>query len=430
MKTSSQPAGSAGLEWKSGWGLVLASSVGFSFFSVMISATGLFMEPLQKEFGWSRTVISSGPSIASLIQALLGPFFGLLVDRYGTRPLTIPGLVLTIAVMASFGLVNGSTTMWMGLWMAFGIVSVSIKSTGWTTAVVGKFTTSRGLALALTLGGTALSQTLVPPLGNYLINTFGWRSAFVWLAFGWGGVALVLCVLLFHDANDRLRRGIAGQSSDKPEPAILPGLTVPQALRNPALWCVAISNFVVMLLTMGLTIHLFPILTEAGVSRSEAAWLVSLGGISAIVGKILTGYLLDRYRPNWIGAITLGTASVVFLLLLDGIRSFPLIIIAMIVNGYAQGTKTQITGYLTAGYAGMRNFGAIYGVMSALMALAAGLGPLLGGLAYDLTGGYGPFLIAGAIGCALGGFIVATLPSYPSFEPEGDLHSSEAKASK
>jgi len=410
-------------EWRNGWRLVLASSMGFSFFSVMMSATGLFMEPLSQAFGWSRTLLSSGPSIASGSQALLGPLFGVLVDRYGTRRLVLPGVVLTMASIASFALLDGSSKLWISLWLCFGLVSVSIKSTGWTTAVVGYFSASRGLALALTLGGTAIAQTLVPPLGNWLITQFGWRAAFVWLALGWGGLTLLFCVLFFHDQNDNARvQARSKERRKKNSGTPLTGLTVRQAMRHSALVRVAISNFIVMLFTMGLTVHLFPILTEAGVSRDNAAWLIALGGISAIVGKLVTGVLTDHFKPNWIGGITLGIAGVVFLLLLDGIRTYPFIILAMIVNGYAQGTKTQITGYLTAGYAGIRSFGAIYSVMAALMALAAGLGPLVAGLIYDRSGGYGPFLILGAIGCGLAGLLVLTLPAFPQ---EADAESSE-----
>lgn len=408
-------------EWRNGWKVVLASSLGFSFFSVLISSAGLFMGPLGDEFGWSRTMLSSGPSIATLAIAFLGPFFGMLVDRYGTRRLTLPGLALTMAAMSGFALLDGSMALWIGLWLFFGTVAVSIKSTAWTAAVVGIFTTSRGLALAVTLGGTALTQTLVPPLGNWLITEFGWRAAYVYLALGWGGVTLLLCYLFFYDINDQVRdRKSRASAKDDTATRELSGLSLHQAVRDSALQRVAISNFIVMALTMGLSVHLFPILTDAGVSRSAAAWLAALGGLAGIGGKLVTGVLLDRFRPNWIGGITLGIAALVFLLLLDGVRNYTFIVIAMIVNGYAAGTKTQITAFLTAGYSGMKNFGAIYGFMSALMAFGVGIGPLIAGLIYDYMGGYGPFLIIGTIGCVIGGLIVLSLPAYPIFEEQAD----------
>lgn len=410
-------------EWKSGWTLVLSASIGFSFFSVMLASTGLFMGPLADEFGWSRTLLATGPSIATVMTAVLSPFFGALIDKFGSRRMAIPGIVLTMLATAAFGLANGSEFQWLTLWFIFGIVAVSIKSTVWTAAVLGVFEKSRGLALGLTLAGTAVAQVVVPPLGDFLIAEFGWRWAYVGLAAGWGGLTLILCLLFFYDARDRSARAAtrAGASAVTASSVELPGLTRGQALRDSALWRVGISNFVVMLLTMGLMMHLIPILTDAGLSRTDAAWLSSLGGIAGIVGKLTTGWLLDRYRPNWTGGLTLGAACITFAVLIWGLHSPTLVIIAMIINGYAAGTKTQITGFLTQGYGGMRNFGAIYGVMAAMMALAAGVGPMIAGAVYDSTGGYEPFLLAGAIGCALGGVLIFSLPVYPKWEPEDPL---------
>jgi len=403
-------------ELRQHWPLVLSASVGFSFFSVMIGATGLFFEPLGREFGWSRTVLSSGASIATILTAVLSPFFGALIDRYGSRRIVLPGIPITVASIAAFSFVNGSITQWFALWAVFGVVAVSIKSTAWTAAVLGRFDQSRGLALGLTLAGTAVSQAVVPPLANWLITDFGWRAAYVWLGFGWGAITFLLCMFFFFDAHDeRRKRAAAAPSFASRAPAQLSGLTRRQALCSSALWRVGISNFVVMALTMGLTIHLFSILTEAGTSRATAAWLTSLSGIAGIAGKLMTGHLLDRLRPNWVGGITLAAAALAFLLLIQGIRSPVFIVVAMLVNGYAAGTKTQITGFLTAQYGGMRNFGVIYGVMAALMALAAGVGPTLAGAIYDSSGGYSPFLVLGAAGCLLGGALMISLPRYPEF---------------
>jgi predicted MFS family arabinose efflux permease len=406
-------------EWKQNWPLVLASSMGFCFFSIMLSTTGLFMEPVTKELGWSRTLFSSGVSIATFTTAIASPFLGIIVDKWGARRLALPGVVLTILSMTLFGLVNGQFWQWAALWLFFGIASACIKSTVWTVAVLGVFDKSKGLALALVMSGTALSQVLVPPLGNWLITDYGWRAAYVWLGLGWGLPTLLMTSFFFFDLHDiaARKRAKAVSAGEAVAAAVdLPGLTVPQASRDWALWRVGISSFVVMVLTQGLAAHLIPILTDAGVSRTNAALLSSLGGIAGIAGKLITGELLDRYRPNWIGGLTLAAASLTFLLLTDGLRSPTAIVIALIVNGYAAGTKTQITGYLTASYGGMKSFGVVYGVMAACMAAAAGLGPLVGGLVYDNFGGYGPFLIAGAIGCAFGGFMIMSLPAYPKWE--------------
>ncbi|MCJ2178809.1 MFS transporter [Novosphingobium album (ex Hu et al. 2023)] len=405
-------------EWSSGWTLVLASAIGFSFFSVLLSAVGLFMEPLNREFGWDKSVLSAGPAIATGVTALLSPFYGAMIDRFGSRRLALPGIVITMAGTAMFGLADGSRTQWLLMWALFGLILTSIKSTIWTTAVAGVFEKGRGLALGIVVAGTAIAQTVVPPLGNWLIATTGWRGAFFWLSAGWGGLTLLLCWLFLYDAHDRHARAAAsrGEEASARGSVSLPGLTKAQALRSPALWMVAASTFVVMLLTIGLGIHLFPILTESGVPRETAAWMMSLGGIAGVVGKLATGSLLDRFRPNWIGGLTMGVTAVTFFMLDRFIESTTAVIVAVVINGYAAGTKMQICAFLTVGFAGMRNFGSIYGVMSALVALGSGLGPFVAGRIYDTMGGYGPFLWLGVVGCTLGGALLILLPPYPRWQ--------------
>lgn len=411
----------AAAEWKSGWKLVLAASMGFSFFSVMASATGLFIAPLTAEFGWSRTLVSSGMSISALISAVMSPFFGVLIDRIGTRRLALPGLLLTMASIISFTLNNGAVWLWVALWLIYGLISVSVKSTVWTASVAGVFDKGRGLALGVTLSGTAVAQMVTPMLANALIANYGWRTAFVAMALGWGGIAWVLCWLFLYDGHDRQKAATAAAAAAQVvEAPVIPltGLTLAQALRDTALWRIGLCIFIMMALTIGLMVHVFQILTEAGISREYAAMLSSFAGLFGIIGKLVTGSLLDRYRPNWVGGITLGITALAFFFLMDGVRSPVIIIMAMMVNGYASGTKIQIVGYLTTRYGGLKNFGAIFGVMASLIAAGTGLGPLLGGVIYDMAGNYGPFLLIGTIGSALCGLLIMTLPAYPVWERE------------
>jgi predicted MFS family arabinose efflux permease len=170
-----------------------------------------------------------------------------------------------------------------------------------------------------------------------------------------------------------------------------------------------------MVLTIGFLIHQVPILIAAGVTPENAAWLAGLGGLAGILGKIVTGALVDRYRANWVGGVTLGATALVFAFLLDGVRSPGLIVAAILINGYAASTKLQICTYLTTRYGGLRNFGTIFGFMSILITSGSALGPLLAGQAFDRTGGYEPFLIAGTIGCFVCGVLIVTLPRYPDW---------------
>lgn len=400
----------AAQEWREGWTLVLAAATGFSFFAIMTTSMGAFIEPLAHEFGWSRTLVSAGMPLAGVTSVLFSPFVGMAIDRWGSRRLALPGLAALTLSIAAFSLLDGSPAQWFALWGVFAVISLAVTVTVWSAAVADAFTAARGLALGLTLAGTAFAQAVTPVLATYLIDNFGWRAAFAWMGFGWGGVALVLCMLFFHD-----RRGAHVPVAAKVDRSSLPGLSIREAWRDRGLWQIAISTFILMVLTIGLLIHQIPILTEVGVSREMAAWLAGAGGIAGIVGKMVTGVLIDRYRANWIGGITLGVTALAFGLLLDGFRTPTTIVIAMIVNGYSAGTKLQICSYLTSRYAGLRHFGTIFGAMGSLTALGSALGPLVAGRIYDTTGGYTPFLVAGFFGCLVCGVLIVTLPRYPDW---------------
>ena len=412
------PVTTAAQEWRQNWTLVLAAATGFSFMSIMTTAMGAFIGPLVEEFGWSRTVVSAGLPIAGVLSVLLSPLVGVFIDRRGPRRLALPGLLALMVSTASFGLANGSVVQWVGLWLFAALVSLAVTVNVWTSAVAHAFQAGRGLAMGLTLAGTAVAQAVTPVLATYLIEAFGWRAAFPILAVGWGGVAFVLCLLFFRSPGDGTVRAVAQDTS------ALPGLTIAQAWRDPGLWRIAISTFMLMVLTIGLLIHQIPILVEAGVTPQRAGWLAGAGGLAGIVGKLVTGVLVDRFRANWVGGITLGFTAFAFLLLMDGVRTPTLIVVAMLINGYSAGTKLQICSYLTSRYGGLRNFGTIFGFISSLVSLGSALGPLLAGIVYDRTGGYEPFLLAGTVGCLLCGLLILTLPRYPDWNgpesPDGE----------
>lgn len=411
-----QPGTTAAQEWQQGWTLVLASFVGFLFFSAMFSSMSVLMGPISQEFGWSRTLVSAGLSISSITTAVLSPFFGILIDRYGTRRLALPGLVITMFAISAFSQVNGSAAMWLALWGIYAVITLSVKTTIWTAAVAGVFDKSRGLALAITLAGATAAHAIMPITANFLVIEFGWRMTFVWIGMGLGSLTFLLAWLFLYDVHDR-RKAAAKQAGKSVIGAPdLPGQTLSEAARDTALWRIGISIFVIMAITIGLLVHQIEILVEVGVSRTNAAWLAGLAGATGILGKIVTGLLLDRFRGNWVGGITMTSAALAFAILLTGAKTLPLLIFAMLVNGYTAGAKLHIVSYLTVRYCGMKNFGKIYGVITSMVSAGSGVGPVLAGVAYDMAGNYDTFLLGGTIGLALSGLMFFTLPRYPVWE--------------
>lgn len=418
---SAADSAAAAREWRENWKLVLATFTGFSFLSLMTGSLSVFMLPLSEEFGWSRTIVASGFSIASVVTALLSPPIGVAVDRWGSRRIGLPGILATALMIASFGFASGVQWQWSAMWLAYAVISITVKTTVWTSAVTGVFRAGQGLALGITFCGTAVAQAVLPPLATWLIETQGWRAAYAWLGLGWGAVTFIVCFLFLHDAHARRRAAVladpAGNAAQAARPDF-PGLTIAEAWRSWTLWRIAIATFLMMALTMGLTIHQIVILTDLGITPMRAALLGSLAAGAGIFGKLITGVLLDRYRGNWVGGLTLGASTFAFLLLIDGIASPTMVVIAMIFNGYTQGAKLQINGYLTARHAGQKNFGAIYGFMNAVVAGGSALGPIIAGLAYDFAGDYGAFLIAGAVVSVVCGLLIISLPGYPQWQDD------------
>lgn len=407
-------------EWRQHWPLVLAAAAGFSVFSILMSSMGVFMAPIGTEFGWSKTLLSAGLSISAVVVVLLSPFAGALIDRYGSRPVALPGLAMSIIAISAFALADGSAWQWALLWVAYAAVSVFVATTVWTAATASVFVHGRAMAIGATLCGTAVAQVVAPPLSTWLIEVVGWRMAYVWMGTVWGGLALIVCYFFLYDRRALEKSQVEEEVAQVVPSADLEGLSLAEARRDTALWRIGLSTFIMMFLTIGLMLHQVPILMDSGVSAANAAWLASLAGVAGIAGKLVTGVLLDRYRANWVGGLTLGSTALAFCFLLDGFRTPTFIFLAMLLNGYSAGTKLQVCSYLTAQYGGIRHYGAIYGVMNSLVALGSALGPLFVGIIYDSLGGYNIFLIVGTIGCLFSGFLIVTLPGYPKWQNNRD----------
>ena len=419
-------------EWRTHGLLVLAAFIGFSFHSTVTYSTGLFMQPLSAEFGWDRALISSGLTIAAIATIPLAPLVGAILDRWGSRRLAIIGLILTGGAVCAFGLANGSPVQWLALWVFYSIVATGIKSTVWTAAVTNTFAKARGMALGVTMCGAAAAQVVCPPLTNWLIDTQGWRMAYVWLGAGWGGAALVMAMLFLFDAHDHQRRE-KGSKAEKAAAAAaaaaaLPGLGFREALRNQAIIRIALSTLITMFMGVALIVHMVPLLTEAGLSRTEAAYLTSITGIAGFMGKLFTGWMSDRWNAGLVGAITLAAPTIGFAMMLEPFRSPTLIVVAMFIIGYSSGAKLQIAGYLTSVYGGMRNFGKIFGLMGTLIAIGSGVGPWAAGRIYDVAGSYTPFIIAGIPASLICGLLIFGLGPYPAWNQLGRSGTAAANA--
>jgi predicted MFS family arabinose efflux permease len=402
-------------EWRAYWPLVLAAMVGFAFNSLVSYSGGLFMGPLEQEFGWGRTLISSGTAIGALFSVLFSAPVGGLIDRWGPRPIALPGLILAGCSFAAFGLASGSPAQWLGLWLIYAVIALSTKSTMWVYAVSSVFTQGRSMALAFALGGSALAQIVAPPLTYLLIERFGWRGAYAALGLGWGAVAFVLCLFFLKGPQQ------SHKSADASPPPTLTGLTLREAFRDTALIRIGLATLLTMFVGVAVIAHQVPILTDAGMPRGQAASIAGLAGVAAIAGKLITGWAMERFNAGWVGSATLAMSALAFaLLLVPGLGTWA-ILAAMMIIGYSGGTKLQISAYLTGCYSGMKHFGAIFGVVSSLVALGSALGPLTAGYIYDTRGSYAVMFVIGIAASLASGLLIFRLGAYSDWQRSGPV---------
>lgn len=403
----------ASREWRSHWPLVLASMVGLTVGTLPTATLGLFMQPLNDEFGWSRTQVAIGLTIFALVSMPLTPFAGMLVDRFGPRRVALPGLLLSGACFAAFGLMSGPYYQWLAIWVAYTLASLMTRTLVWSSSISAAFTTGRGLALAVLLCGTALATAVGPTAARLLIDAWGWRGGYIGLGVGWAGFALVLALLFFRDV--RAPRAGEGVST---APRQLPGgLTLREAVRNTRMQRIGLAMFIQSLMGASIIVHIVPMLTADGLTLTQATTVAAVLGVASIAGKLITGWLIDRVSGSLLPVIAYGGPGIAYALLLQASGSIGLLTFAVFVLGYCSGASLQLATYLTTRYAGLRNFGAIFGVLSSLMAGAAGVGPLLAGYVFDSTGNYVPLLIAGIPAAVIAGFAMFRLGAYPVFEP-------------
>jgi MFS family permease len=224
------------------------------------------------------------------------------------------------------------------------------------------------------------------------------------------GLAFVLVALFFRE-----RAPTVPQAGEACGPAALPGLTLREAFRDKALVKIGIATALQTALAAAVAIHLVPLLVSSGLDRTTAAALAGVLGLFSLVGKLLNGWLIDRYTTGLIPFTAFSLPALAYVLLWQGDGSFAMLATAAAVAGYSGGAALHMTNYLATRYAGLGHFGKIFGVISSMMGLAAGISPLVAGLIFDRTGSYDALLIAGIPLALLAGLLVSTLGRYPDF---------------
>ena len=387
-----------------GWLVVLAAYSGamVSFGSLLVFTFSIFLKPLSGAFGWSRESVSAAFGFAALTVAVCSPPLGHLLDRFGPRRVILPCMAIFGVAFASLGLLTPRLMHLYAIFVLLGIVGNGTTQMGYSRAVSTWFDKRRGLALALMLAGVGTGSIVFPPIAQALIAACGWRAAYFVL----GSLVLLLGLpLTALFVRERPAGSIERQN-------VLDGMTVAQGLRSGAFWILIATLFLSSVSMNGAITHLSPLLTDRGVPPANAALAASMLGFASFFGRLITGFLLDRFFGPRVGFCLCATSAGGILLLARAGSSVPGMAAAMLI-GLGVGAEANLTPYLLTRYFGLRAFSTLYGFSWTAYAIAGAIGPVWMGKAFDATGSYGslPMLLSGTTLVAAA--LLLLLPRYP-----------------
>jgi len=387
-----------------GWRVVLAACLGVmaGFGSLFVYTFSVFVKPLAAEFGWSREAISSGFAIAAATLGLCSPLLGRWIDRYGPRRIILICMTVYVCAIASLSLLHSGLWQFYVTCFVLGVVGNGAAHLAYSRSISSWFQRRLGMALAFVMVGAGLGAMILPVAAQSLISRSGWRAAYASL----GGLALLLGLPLSW--RYIRERGAIGHRST---PVLHSGMTWQQGLRSFAFWIITAILFVSSISMNGAITHLSALLTDRGLTGGNAALCASLLGGSSLLGRIVVGWLLDRFfGPRVAFAINLITALGIFLL--ARANSFPAGCLAAALIGIGAGGEAAMTPYLLTRYFGLRAFSTLYGLTWTFYAAAGAIGPVILGRAFDATGSYASLLVLLAVALGLAAAANLLLPSY------------------
>ncbi|HEX5612558.1 MAG TPA: MFS transporter [Burkholderiales bacterium] len=372
--------------------LALAYGIWYAYSVILVA--------LLQEYGWSRSVLAGAFSVFTLVHGAGNPVIGSLCDRL--RPLglmAVGGVALGLALWAD----SYIATPWQ-LYLFFGVfTAIAVAAAGWIPAIVQvqrDFQDKLGLALGIVSAGVGVGMLLVVPLTQFLIDAYGWRTAFRVLA--------AICVLwivpsslflLYRKPTPRRAPQVAVTAGRKSPSS---SATLGEAVRGVPFWLMLAAFFFGNVCSQTMHVHQVAYLVDLGVSAMIAASVVGVVGVSSIAGKIGGGWLSDRFERElvYVGGITIMVTAVAALAALTLSHAPWAIYGYAVLLGVGYSATASLIPAMVSDRFGGRHFGTIVGV--GLMGSAAGsaVGPWMAGYLFDVSGSY-MLAFAVAAGCGV-----------------------------
>lgn len=406
-----------------GWIIVFIAAVG-NFFSGpgQTYSTSAFIDQYIQDFGWSRSLVSSVYSGATLSAGLLMMVVGRFIDRLGQRV-----MMVSVGVIFVFALFFNSIIMNIGM-LAVGFFLVRLLGQGSmnlvsNTLVAQWFIKKRGVAYSLMSLGGFLSAMLFPVVSTALIESWGWQ--FAWRFWAFAVLILFVPLAYFGVRNKPEDVGLVPDGPAKESENNSSGLTVlpvadvaevdwtlAEARKTRAFWLILICMAIPAMVNTGITFHLYSIFESNGLSPGVAALVLSLMAVVGIPMTFVSGFITEKVPTNFL-LVAIFFIEIILLVFLLFTNNYWMAIVFGLIWGLAGGLERIGFAVIWPNYFGRKYIGSISGVGSTAGVIASSIGPLPLGFGYDLTGSYA-FALSFLIIFPIVGFLSALMAKKPT----------------
>ena len=406
-------------EFRAGWRPLLAAAVATSFSSTVLpfNIFGSMIVALQQEAGWGRGEIALCYFWFTLTSSAAFLYVGGLVDRFGARPLALAGVPLFAVGLALMFLTGSSLIATYCAWALLGLAGAAATPITFTRIVTQWFVRKRGLALAVCLGVSGFAAFFQQVLSTYLVEAWGWRTMFVVMAalavlFSWP-----VLWAFFREPSPADGSVVVSSAVGAGRGVAAEGLTLRETLSGYRIYVLAFAVVAVTFGISGVMINFKPLMGDAGIAPATAAWIAGAVGFSVVGGRLLAGFLFDRFWAPAVASGMLMAPAVSCLLLMPDQLSVGVALSAGLLIGLATGAEGDLMPYLTSRYFGLRHYGKTYGLLLGVFFLASGIAPFIVGRVFDVSGSYAPALLAASALFVIGGASLLALGRYPDSWP-------------
>lgn len=378
-------------EFKYGWKSLLAATIGTmcGIFTLTNYSQGFFVGPVTSEFGWSPPQFFLSYTVLMCCGLFTGPLIGSIAQKRGLRVVGIAGLIGHSLgyILLSFN--NGSLMNWYLNWALIAILGAGSLPIVWTGVLNNWFVKHRGKAIGVTMAGTGLGAFLLPPLVEFLISNYGWRTAYQGIGLGALLVSMPIVIALFKEKPDT---DSAGETQVAENKVATWGMTSSEAMRTSRFWILGAVLFFTVIVIAGLLSNFERIMSEQGFERSSIAQIAAIMGLTVVVGRLLVGVLVDRFWAPAVAACFFILPTIGLLLLINTEVTVGSAMVIAIMIGLAAGAELDLLAYLTSKYFGPANYPAIFGIIIAFFTVGAGIAPPLFGAVAQAFQGYATML--------------------------------------